>query len=167
VRVAMTYLRLAEAEGGTDPRVVARSVFRAKDWRDRHPVLSVAETWQGLHYLLTGDPWDGPHPAADVVCGGRLLTEDGAEELGVDVVYLTAQRVKLAADHLAATKFSEIAGRYNAKRMAELGVQGAKEWAARPVREVRDGELRTAYEGLGKFFEAASAAGEAIYKAMG
>jgi hypothetical protein len=167
VRVAMTYLRLAEAEEGSDPRAIARSVFRARDWYDRHPVLSVAGAWQGLHYLLTGDPWDGPHPAADVVCGGRLLTEEGSEELGVDVIYLTAQRVKLAADHLAATKFGDIAGRYDARRMAELGVQGAKEWAARPVREVRDGELRAAYEHLSRFFEAASGAGQAIYKAMG
>jgi hypothetical protein len=167
VRVAMTYLRLAEAEGGSDPHVVARSVFRSRGWRDRYPVLSVAGAWQGLHYLLTGDPWDGPHPAADVVCGGRLLTEDGTDEFGIDVIYLSPQRVKVAADHLTATKFGDIAGRYDAARMAQLGVQGAKEWATRPTRDVRDGELRAAYEHLTGFFKAASGAGEAIYKAMG
>ena len=90
-----------------------------------------------------------------------------AQELGVDVIYLTAQRVKLAADHLAGTAFDRIAGRYDAARMAELGVQGADEWVARPVEEVRDGELRPAYERLTRFFEAASAEGQAIYKAMG
>lgn len=167
MRVAMTYLRLPEAGSGDDPGTVARSVFGAGDWRDRHPALGIAGTWQGVHYLLTGDPWDGPHPAADVVCGGRLLTEDGAEELGVDVIYLTAERVKLAADHLAGTDFGRIAGRYDARRMAELGVQGADEWVRRPVEEIRDGELRPAYERLTRFFEAASAEGQAIYKAMG
>lgn len=167
MRVAMTYLRLAEAGGGSDPHAIARSVFRDPRWRNRYPAISIAGAWQGLHYLLTGDPWDGPHPAADVVCGGRLLTEDGAEELGVDVIHLTPERVKLAADHLASIRFSEIAGRYDAKRMAELGVQDAREWARRPVREVRDGELRAAYENLSRFFDAASGAGEAIYKAMG
>lgn len=167
MRVAMTYLRLAETEGERDPHAVARSVFGTGDWRERHPVVSVGPAWQGLHYLLTGDPWDGPHPAADVVCGGRLLTEDGAEELGLDVIYLAPQRVKLAADHLAATKFGQIARRYDAERMAELGVQEAREWVSRPAREVRDGHLRAAFENLTRFFEAASSAGEAVYKAMG
>jgi hypothetical protein len=163
----MTYLRLPEAEGGGDPGAVARSVFGTRDWRDRHPVLPIAGAWQGLHYLLTGDPWDGPHPAADIVCGGRLLTENGAEEFGVDVIYLSPQRVKPAADHLVATGFGEIAGRYDAKRMAELGVQGADEWSRKPAAAVRDGELRTAYENLVGFFTTAAAEGQAIYKAMG
>jgi hypothetical protein len=163
----MTYLRLPEAEGGRDPGAVARSVFGSQGWREQHPVLDIAGAWQGLHYLLTGDPWDGPHPAVDVVCGGRLLTEDGAEELGVDVIYLASQRVKPAADHLAATDFRQIAGRYDAARMAQLGVQGAQEWAGKPAEAVRDGELRAAYENLTGFFKAASAEGQAIYKAMG
>src|SRR5690242_237292 len=127
----MTYLRLAE-DGG-DPGAVARSVFGARGWQASHPVVAVDGAWQGVHYLLTGDPWEGPHPAADVVCGGRLLTEDGTEGLGMDVIYLAPDRVKSAADHLAATDFREIAGRYDVARMAELGVQGADEWARRPA----------------------------------
>ena len=99
MRVAMTYLRLPEAEGGGDPGAVARSIFGSDGWQSRYSVLPIAGNWQGLHYLLTGDPWEGPHPAADIVCGGRLLTEDGAEELGMDVIYLAPQRVKTAADH--------------------------------------------------------------------
>ncbi|MEV0398860.1 DUF1877 family protein [Actinoallomurus sp. NPDC050550] len=167
MRVAMTYLRLPEAEGAGDPGTRARAVFGGGNWREKHPVLPVAGAWQALHYLLTGDPWDGPHPAADVVCGGRLLTEDGAEELGVDVIYLTAERVKLAADHLAATEFASISGRYDAERMAELGVQGADDWVGEPAEAIRDGELRVVYERLTRFFEAASAEGQAVFKAMG
>jgi hypothetical protein len=163
----MTYLRLPEAEGGGDPGAVARSVFGNKGWRDQHAVLPIAGTWQGLHYLITGDPWEGPHPAADVVCGGRLLTENGAEELGLDVIYLAPQRVKPAADHLAATGFGQIAGRYDPARMAQLGVQGADEWTHKPVEAVRDRDLRTAYENLVGFFKAAADEGQAIYKAMG
>ena len=163
----MTYLRLPEAEGGGDPGAVARSIFGNTGWRGRHAVLPIAGTWQGLHYLITGDPWEGPHPAADVVCGGRLLTEDGAEELGMDVIYLAPQRVKPAADHLAATDFTRIAGRYDARRMAELGVQGADEWARKPAEAVRDRELRPIYDELVGFFKAAADEGQAIYKAMG
>jgi hypothetical protein len=163
----MTYLRLPEAEGGGDPGAVARSVFGRQGWREKHPSLAIGGAWQGVHYLITGDPWDGPHPAADVVCGGRLLTEDGAEELGVDVIYLAPDRVTSAAEHLAATDFRKIAGRYDVRRMGELGVQGAGEWARQPAEAVRDGELRVAYENLTGFFKAASAEGQSIYKAMG
>jgi hypothetical protein len=163
----MTYLRLPEAEGGGDPGAAARSIFGRDGWQSRHPTLPIAGIWQGLHYLLTGDPWEGPYPASEIVCGGRLLTEDGTEELGVDVIYLTPQRVKPAADHLAATDFRQIAGRYDARRMAELGVQSADEWARRPVADVRDRELRPAYDHLVGFFKAAADEGQAIYKAMG
>lgn len=163
----MTYLRLPEAEGGGDPGSVARSIFANRGWRDQHAVLPIAGTWQGLHYLITGDPWEGPHPAADVVCGGRLLTEDGAEELGVDVIYLAPERVKPAADHLTATPFGQIAGRYDAARMAQLGVQGADEWTDKAVEAVRDRDLRHAYENLVRFFQAAAGEGQAIFKAMG
>lgn len=163
----MTYLRLPEAEGGGDPGAVARSIFGSDGWQSRYSVLPIAGNWQGLHYLLTGDPWEGPHPAADIVCGGRLLTEDGAEELGMDVIYLAPQRVKTAADHLVATDFAQIARRYDARRMAQLGVQGADEWAGKPAEVVRDRELWPAYDGLVRFFKAAADEGQAIYKAMG
>lgn len=167
MRVAMTYLRLPEAEVGGDPHGSVRSVFGSPDWRKRYPVLDVAGMWQGLHYLLTGDPWDGIGPGADVVCGGRLLTEDGSDELGMDVIFLAPARVKPAADHLAATGFDTIAGRYDAARMAKLGVQEAEVWARKPAAEIRDGRLRPAYENLTRFFEAAAAGGQPIYKTMG
>lgn len=163
MRVAMTYLRLAEAEGAGDPGTVARKVFGADGWRERHPSLDVGVTWQGLHYLITGDPWDGPQPAADAVCGGRLLTEDGADELGVDVIYVNPDRVKLAADHLGGTPFEKVAARYDPARMAEAGVQDAAQWTGKPAEKV----LRPAYDGLIRFFGTAAAEGQAVYKAMG
>lgn len=160
----MTYLRLSEAEGGGDPGAVAKSIFGSDGWQSRHAVLPIAGNWQGLHYLITGDPWEGPHPAADVVCGGRLITEDGTEELGMDVIYLAPQRVKPAADHLAATDFARIADRFDPPRMIEAGVQGADEWAAKPPEAVR--ALRAAYKDVVGFFKAAADEGQAIYKAM-
>ena len=123
-------------------------------------MLEIGWTWQALHYLITGDPWDGRQPESDVVCGGRLLTEDGAAELGLDVIFLAAERVKPAADHLGSTPYGDLAGRYDPAAMAAAGVQDAG--ALRP--EARS--LQPAYEGLARFFRAASDEGQAVYKVM-
>jgi hypothetical protein len=166
VGLAMTYLRLPPTlEGETDPGRISRLVFGVADWRKRQPaaqLLDIGEIWQGLNYLITGDPWDGRPPASDVVCGGRLLTEDGADELGMDVLYLTPERVKPVADHLSGTDFRAIAGRYDAKKMASLDIQGAAGWP----QDARDRTFRPAYAALTDFYAAAAAEGQAIYKTM-
>jgi hypothetical protein len=167
----MTYLRLPPAlEGEPDPGRIARLVFGVADWRRRYAadqMIDIAGAWQGLHYLITGDPWDGRAPEADVVCGGRLLTEDGTAELGLDVIYLAPERVKAAAEHLAHTPFEAIASRYDLPRMVGAGVQGAQDWSQRPPQEARDRFLRPTYGALARFFAASANDGQAIYKVMG
>lgn len=169
--LAMSYLRLPPSvEGESDPGHIARLVFGPKDWRRRQSadhMLDIARSWQGLHYLITGDPWEGRQPESDVVCGGRLLTEDGAGELGVDVIYLAPERVKAAADHLASTPFDRLVARFDLRQMAEAGVQDAKEWARHPATDVRDRLLRPAYESLARFYADAAGHGEAVFKTMG
>lgn len=164
--LAMSYLRLPPSLGKEqDPTRIAHQVFGTPDWRSGRPaehVVDVGGNWQALHYLITGDPWDGRAPEADVVCGGRLLTEDGAERLGMDVIFLGPDRVKLVADHLAATPFKKISGRFDRAAMAAAEVQDAKKMNA----QTRDKVLRPAYEALGRFYAAAAGEGEAVYKAM-
>lgn len=164
--VAMTYLRVPPTfEGEPDPGRIARLVFGAPDWRRRQPaanVVDVARAWQGLHFLITGEAWDGKQPEADVVCGGRLLTEEGAAELGMDVIYLAPERVKPAADHLAGTPFELVADRFDLQAMIAAEVQGAVEWTA----ETRERVLRPAYQALVGFFASAAAEGQAVYKVM-
>jgi hypothetical protein len=170
VGLAMSYLRLPPSlEGEPDPGRIARLVFGTGDWRRRHPaaqLYDVGGAWQGLHYLLTGDAWDGRPPEADAVCGGRLLTEDGTSELGMDVIYLSPERVKSAAEHLASTPFRQIVGRYDLARMTAAGVQDAAEWARRHPQEALERLLWPAYDGLTRFFIAAAGEGQAIYKVM-
>lgn len=164
--LAMSYLRVPPSlEGEPDPGRIARLVFGERDWRRRQPagqIVEVGAAWQALHYLITGDPWDGRPPEADVVCGGRLLTEDGADPLGMDVIYLAPERVKPVADHLAGTPFDALAPRFDLAAMAAAQVQDATAMNE----QTRDKVLRPAYEGLSRFFAAATTEGQAVYKVM-
>ncbi|WP_243717116.1 DUF1877 family protein [Actinomadura darangshiensis] len=151
-------------EGEPDPGRIARHIFGDANWRRRGAaeLFELGWSWQAMHYLVTGDPWDGRQPEADVVCGGRLLTEDGADELGMDVIYLAPDRVKPTADHLAATPFAQVAGRYDPAAMDKAGVQDAK----RLDGAARDKVLKAAYQGLTEFFRIAATEGQAVYKVM-
>ncbi|MBE1535115.1 YfbM family protein [Actinomadura algeriensis] len=161
----MSYLRVPPVlEGESDPGRIARQVFGDREWRRRAASLTadLGGAWQAMHYLLTGDAWDGRQPEADVVCGGRLLTEDGTDELGMDVIYLAPDRVKPAADLLAATPFADVAARFDPAAMHAAGVQDA---AALDAAD-RDEVLAPAYRALTGFFRAAADEGEAVYKVM-
>ncbi|WP_433325686.1 YfbM family protein [Spirillospora sp. CA-294931] len=162
--LAMSYLRVPPVlEGEPDPGRIARSLFGQPGWRKRAgEVVDLGMYWQALHFLITGDAWEGRPPEADVVCGGRLLTEDGAAELGLDVIYLAPDRVKPTADHLAATPFATIAGRFDPAAMAAADVQDAKTLDVR----ARDKALKPAYEELTRFFRTAATDGQAVYKVM-
>ncbi|TDD79903.1 YfbM family protein [Actinomadura rubrisoli] len=163
--LAMSYLRVPPVlEGEPDPGRIARHIFGTADWHRRHAprAFELGGAWQIMHYLVTGDPWEGRQAEADAVCGGRLLTEDGADELGMDVIYLAPERVKSAADHLAGTPFAAIAARFDPAAMAEAGVQDAGRLDA----AARDRVLKPAYEGLTAFYQAAATEGLAVYKVM-
>ncbi|MEV4253232.1 DUF1877 family protein [Spirillospora sp. NPDC049652] len=141
---------------------MAAALFGARgfgrDVRDGR-ALDLGGDWQVLHWALTGDAWDGRQPEADVVCGGRLLTEDGADASGADVIYLAPERVKAAAAHLDTTGFASLPGRLEAAAMRAAGVQDADV----PDPEAR---LRPAYARLSEFFRAAAGEGQAVFKVL-
>lgn len=162
--LAMTLLRLAP-EGGpsADARAAVAAVFGHENWRADHDddhVIDLGARWQPLHYLLTGDAWDGERPASDVVCGGVLFTEDDEvrEKVGADVLYLTPDRVAAAAGLLAGTACDRLLERLDAAAMAEAEVEGDSGG--------EDG-VRADHERLVTFFSGAAADGQAIYKLMG
>jgi hypothetical protein len=138
-------------------------VFGHENWRADHDddhVLDLGPRWQPLHYLLTGDAWDGERPAADVVCGGVLFTEEDTlrEKIGADVLFLSPDRVAAAAGLLAGTGADRLLARLDAPAMKKAGVEGSA-----------GGEkaVRADHKRLVAFFGRAAADGQAVYKIMG
>lgn len=161
--LAMTLLRLAPEGGSPDARATVGAVFGHENWRADHDndhVLELGARWQPLHYLLTGDAWEGERPASDVVCGGVLFTDDDTlrEKIGADVVYLAPDRVAAAAGLLAGTGADRLLGRLDPAAMTEAGVEGNA-----------GGEkaVRADHKKLVAFFGRAAADGQAVYKIMG
>ncbi|MQA93170.1 MAG: DUF1877 family protein [Streptosporangiales bacterium] len=172
--LAMRYLAAAPDDAPVGdaecPDTLGR-LFGAGEWWKKagDSAVDVGESWQGIHYLLNGDPWEGQRPAADLVCGGVLLTvDDGVRDrIGCDVLYLDPARVKEVAEHLAATPFDKLTGRFDPKAMDVAGVQGADAWASQPTKKVLDKVLKPAYQDLVKLFGAAASSGHAVFKTMG
>src|SRR5262249_46291265 len=72
-------------------------------------------SWHGLHYLLTGDAWDGPAPLNFLVSGGREIR-------GADAGYgpprtFTPEETRGLNDALANISGDELWSRYDAEAM--------------------------------------------------
>ena len=73
--------------------------------------LDIDKTWHALNYLLTGDPWEGDPPLANVVLGG---TELGEEDVGWGPArYLTQEQVREVAAALESMPMDELRRRYH------------------------------------------------------
>lgn len=158
--LAMSCVRPARGAGvsaAADPVELARSVFGDPGGAR----VDLGERWQALHYLLTGDPWDGDRPAADLVCGGVLLTVDDEPRarLGGDVLYLTPDRVAAASAHLVRTPAKELLRRFDPVRMKELEIAG--NWSDADL-----DALRVDRAALDELYASAAADGAPVLKLM-
>lgn len=161
--LAMTLLRLAPGESPADAQAAVATLFGHENWRADHDddhLVDLGARWQPLHYLLTGDAWEGERPAADVVCGGVLFTaeDDVREKIGADVLYLSPARVAAAAGLLAGTGSDRLVERLDATAMKKAGVEGDVGGAD---------AVRADHDRLAAFFGNAAAVGQAVYKIMG
>jgi len=97
------YLRLPEADVKNfiaDPETIMDFLYPADDSQfpsARH--LSIEKSWQVIHFLLTGDPWNGEEPLCNAVLGG---TEIGDVDVGYGPArFLTPVQVKAVSAALS------------------------------------------------------------------
>ena len=95
-----------------DPTSVEAFIYPSEG--DADGCIDIGKAWHGVHFMLTGDPWGGTLPLANVVLGGV--------EIGNDVGYgpahyITAEEVHAVAEALRAIPPEELAKRYDAAEM--------------------------------------------------
>jgi len=73
--------------------------------------LDVGPNWQAIHFLLTGDPWAGGPPFANVVLGGEPVSD---EDLGQGPVrFLLPEEVAIVAEALQGVTPEEFISRFD------------------------------------------------------
>ncbi|HEY2841709.1 MAG TPA: YfbM family protein, partial [Pirellulales bacterium] len=76
--------------------------------------ISLEKAWHGLHYLLTGEAWDGQGPLAFLLAGGEQIGDDDESPR-----WFTPEETKRI--HLALTSVSDelLWSRFDAKQMEQ------------------------------------------------
>lgn len=168
----MNYRRLTphqlaqlQAELQADPEIVSKFLYGdeedEEDEEEGEDYLKAAEldidkSWHAIHFMLTGDPWGGEPPLANVVLGGTVL---GDEDVGYGPArFLTSDEVREIAEALNTTPSAELRRRFVPKELMAADIYpqiwDEGEDALRYVVEY--------YEMLTRFFNEANEADEAM-----
>ncbi len=82
--------------------------------------LDIDKTWHVIHYLLTGDVYEGEPPQRDVILGGVVIGD-------IDVGYgpariLDKEEVKNVSDYLTTISNEVLLSKYDEKKLNELEI---------------------------------------------
>lgn len=87
--------------------------------------LDLDKAWQGIHYLLCGDAWEGQGPLFDALMGGTSFQGRSEEE---NVRYLKPDEVRDVAQALETIGDKELAEGFEPDDMNEVGVYPSPDW---------------------------------------
>lgn len=80
---------------------------------DQH--MDIDKAWQGIHFLLTGNPWSEEPPLGLVICGGIEFGED----VGYGPArYVLPEEVKAISESLAPLNEETLSKRYDPASMS-------------------------------------------------
>ncbi len=120
-------------------------------------VVNIDKAWQAVHWLLTGDPWEGDPPLNFLLQGGTELDADWGD---TPPRTFSPAETRAIAEAFARVSEGEIAARYDPALMIELDIyaviperepQGHDEraWVLEAVRDVRTAVSEAAQRGFG------------------
>ena len=139
-----------------DPESITDFLDAAQESAPDGYCLDIDSAWQGIHYLLTGDPLEGEFPLANAVLGGYAL---GEVDVGYGPArYLEPEDVAACAEALSQLSEADVRSRFDPAAMMRAKIYPMI-WD--------EGEdaliyLLEYYGELVPFFQKASAAGDAI-----
>ena len=110
------YLPLPQADLDAlyaDPSRIVAFLDQAQDG----DVVDVDKAWHGMHFLLTGAPWEADAPLGDAVLGGAAV---GEEDVGYGPARgLSSSEVKAVAVALAPIDEAAFRQRFDGEALAE------------------------------------------------
>ena len=99
--------------------------------------LDLDKAWHGLHFMLTGEAWEGPEPLCYLLSGGEQIGDEEDHDVGYGPARcLSPQQVKAFSTVLSAMTEEEFGGRYNSRKMMALELY-PRGWQEEPA------EMRT------------------------
>ena len=85
--------------------------------------LDLDKTWHGLHFLLTGEAWDGEEPVCYLLAAGEQIGDEEEHDAGYGPARgLSVSQVKAFAKALTAISEQELRSRYNGQQMMALEI---------------------------------------------
>ncbi len=97
-----------------DPSLV--EPFICPNGEEQTGFIDVDKAWQGIHFLLAGDPWNSEAPLANAVTGGVEVGDDVGYGAARDI---TADQVTAVAEALRDLSRDDLAKRFDAVALQE------------------------------------------------
>ena len=119
--------------------------------------LDIDKAWQGIHFLLTGEPYSNESFLAKAIFGG---TEVGDDVGFGSARYLTPEEVNQVAVALRDVSTEDLAERYIPRAFEEANIYPAGIWESEG--SVALDYLLSNYESMAAFYELVAARGDAI-----
>lgn len=138
-----------------DADAVMKYLFSGTTFEERPDRLNLEKSWHGLHFLLTGTPWETPPPL-----GWAIL---GAEEVGEDTGYgppraLTPAQVKEVDRALDGLSRDALAARFDPQAFEQAEIYS---FSAEDAQDELEGLLGY-YDEVRQFYKLAASEGKAV-----
>jgi hypothetical protein len=157
--VALPAEKLAEFK--EHPELIGDFFFERLEGGDEDAVLDIDKSWQGIHFLLTGEQYKGAEPHSLPVLGG---TEIGEELAYGPARYLEPAQVEAAARLLGDVTLEQLRQRYNPKSLELARIYPNGFWMKE--RDQAFEYLAHWYEHLRRFYAEAATRGDAMLLAI-
>ncbi|MDQ2769438.1 MAG: YfbM family protein [Bacteroidota bacterium] len=122
--------------------------------------IELDKAWHGLHFMLTGEAWEGAEPLCYLLSSGEQIGDEEDHDVGYGPARcINAQQVKNFSDALSGITEKEFSSRYDSQKMTALELY-PRGWEEEPV-EMRDW-LTQSFIDLQKFVKKAASRNKAL-----